>query len=141
MENASTSDDEQPSKYPYVCAVRRRPYLSRDVREARAEKRLQRRLANALTVTDWSRAGRGTGEWNLRSTGQRVGAAQRAEHPIIGERFHIHQLASLDASGRNPEGYGYSPRDVAELNNQARYEKRSARQNGGIASRKRRRGW
>jgi hypothetical protein len=125
----------------YACAVSRKPYLKREVRDAAAEKRLKRQLSRAVTVLDHSSKGRGAGEWNLRTTAERTRAAERAEHPVIGKRFHLNQLATLDTSGRNPEGCGYSPLDVAELNNQERFEKRQRRQEGGISARRRRRGW
>lgn len=144
---------EQPEKpkYPYVCAVRRDPYLSHEVRRVRSEKRLKRVLAAAVTVMDWRKNdNRGLGEWKLADDGQRFEAARRAESPVVGERWQAkvlpRELERLKAAGdtETAEQLAADGQDVLyceSRNNVDRWQKRRARQNGGPCARRRRRGW
>lgn len=99
-------------KYQYVCAVRRKPYLSPPIREARHEKRLEKMLSAAVFIP----LGDDIGELNLRPISDRIHAAFMAQQQEI--------------DGRGPHGgpYVWPPN--------SKQKKRQERMN-----RKRRRGW
>jgi hypothetical protein len=132
---------------PYVCAVQRKPYLSYEVRRARAAKSLNKALAAGESFRN---PRIGVGEWNLRPTVVRSQAAKRAEHPVIGGRCAevvLPRIArTLRARGEFGEA-GELERDaergdyVEAVNNERRWNQRRDRQEGGICSRRRRRGW
>lgn len=145
---------EPIDRLPYVCAVQRGPYLSVEVRAARAAKALKRQLGRALDIVDWSEAnkgeGRGAGTWAVNDEGVRIEAARRAESPVIGERWQAkvlpREVKKLTKAGElgaahQLETDGKDVLYVEARNNVDRWQKRQARQNGGACARRRRRGF
>lgn len=141
----------QAAPLEYVCAVRRKPYLKREVRDAASEKRLKKLLATALTLKDWRQEeSRGDGKWNLRTTAERIAIALENDTPVVGNRCAAVVIPRTAAAWRKrgDDSYAWhlerSTRDQDELearNNNYRWNKRARRQEGGISARRRRRGW